>query len=72
MGQPEMSLIGFTADDLLVFPIIDELKRRIMGTPMVRCDDIPWSKLGLSMAGWNGLISLLLGAGALSLTWRSR
>lgn len=49
---------------------LDELKRRIMGTPMVRCDDIPWSLFGLSMAGWNGVISLLLGVGALSLTWR--
>lgn len=49
---------------------IDDLKRRIMGTPMVRCDSIPWSMLGLSMAGWNGVISLLLGVGALSLTWK--
>lgn len=49
---------------------LDELKRRIMGTPMVRCDTIPWSLLGLSMAGWNGVISLLLGVGALSLTWK--
>ncbi len=48
---------------------IEDLKRRIMGTPMVRCDTIPWSLLGLSMAGWNGVISLLLGVGALSLTW---
>ena len=49
---------------------LDELKRRIMGTPMVRCDSIPWSLMGLSMAGWNGVVSLLLGVGALSLTWR--
>ncbi|MBX3503618.1 MAG: disulfide bond formation protein B [Alphaproteobacteria bacterium] len=49
---------------------LDELKRRIMGTPMVRCDTAPWSMLGLSMAGWNGVASLLLGVGALSLTWR--
>lgn len=48
---------------------IEELKRRIMQTPMVRCDEIPWSLMGLSMAGWNGLFSLLLGVGALSLTW---
>ena len=49
---------------------LDEIKRRIMRTPMVRCDAIPWSMLGLSMAGWNGVVSLLLGVGALSLTWR--
>jgi disulfide bond formation protein DsbB len=49
---------------------IDELKRRIMQTPIVRCDAIAWSMWGLSMAGWNSLISLLLGVGALSLTWK--
>jgi disulfide bond formation protein DsbB len=49
---------------------IDELRRRIMDTPMVRCDTIPWSMLGLSMAGWNGVVSLLLGVASLSLTWR--
>lgn len=31
--------------------------------PVVRCDDIPWSLFGISMAGWNGIISLGLGAG---------
>jgi disulfide bond formation protein DsbB len=30
--------------------------------PVVRCDDIPWSLLGISMAGWNGIISLGLAA----------
>lgn len=25
--------------------------------PLVRCDEIPWSLLGVSMAGWNALIS---------------
>lgn len=49
---------------------LDQLKRRIMDTPMVRCDTAPWSMLGLSMAGWNGAVSLLLGVGALSLTWK--
>ena len=33
----------------------------ISGTATVpRCDEIVWSFLGLSMASWNGLISLLL------------
>lgn len=30
--------------------------------PVVRCDDIPWALFGISMAGWNGLISLGLAA----------
>ncbi len=31
----------------------------LMQTPVVRCDLIVWSFLGLSMAGWNMVISLL-------------
>ncbi|WP_299889802.1 disulfide bond formation protein B [uncultured Ruegeria sp.] len=34
-----------------------ELMEQIMSAPLVRCDDIPWEMLGLSMAGWNALIS---------------
>lgn len=29
--------------------------------PLVLCDEIAWQFLGLSMAGWNALFSLLLG-----------
>jgi disulfide bond formation protein DsbB len=38
-----------------------------MATPVVRCDQVAWSFLGLSMAGYNVLISLglaVLGAWA--------
>ncbi|WP_199555641.1 disulfide bond formation protein B [Sandaracinobacteroides hominis] len=30
----------------------------LMHAPLVRCDQIPWSLLGISMAGWNALVSL--------------
>lgn len=30
----------------------------ILNAPLVRCDEIPWSLLGLSLAGWNAVISL--------------
>ena len=30
----------------------------IMNAPMIRCDEAPWSFLGISLAGWNFLISL--------------
>jgi len=30
----------------------------IMATPLVRCDEVQWSFLGLSLAGWNALISI--------------
>lgn len=36
----------------------DDLFNQIMNAPLVRCDDIPWEMFGISMAGWNGLISL--------------
>jgi disulfide bond formation protein DsbB len=39
----------------------------ILAQPLVRCDAIPWSLFGLSMAGWNALISILIGGLAL---WR--
>ena len=35
-----------------------------MAAPLVRCDDVPWEMLGLSMASWNALAS-----GALALVW---
>ncbi len=35
----------------------NDLFDQIMTAPLVRCDDIPWQMLGLSMAGWNAVIS---------------
>ncbi|MFD1344549.1 disulfide bond formation protein B [Litorisediminicola beolgyonensis] len=38
----------------------DELLDQIMGAPLVRCDEIAWQFLGLSMASWNMIASLAL------------
>ena len=38
----------------------EQLLARIMSAPMVRCDEIPWQMFGLSMAGWNMVLSLFL------------
>jgi disulfide bond formation protein DsbB len=35
----------------------DELLDQIMAAPLVRCDEIPWELFGISMAGWNAVIS---------------
>src|SRR6478752_8185996 len=35
-----------------------EMLQRIQHAPLVRCDQIQWSFLGISMAGWNAIISL--------------
>ena len=44
---------------------IKALTQQLLATPLVRCDDVTWSLLGLSMAGWNALISLDIIAAAL-------
>ena len=36
----------------------DELLRSIMDAPLVRCDQVQFSFLGISMAGWNAILSL--------------
>ena len=46
----------------------DELLKQIMAAPIVRCDDIQFSFLGISMAGWNAILSILA---ALSILWLS-
>lgn len=38
-----------------------EAAKRLMETPVVRCDEIAWSLLGISMAGWNAIVSALAG-----------
>jgi disulfide bond formation protein DsbB len=38
----------------------EDLMEQIMTAPLVRCDEIPWELFGISMAGWNGLVSLVL------------
>ena len=42
----------------------DQLLDQIMNAPIVRCDEIAWELIGISMAGWNLLISFCL-----FLTW---
>lgn len=39
---------------------------RILAARVIRCDEIAWSFLGLSMAGWNMLIALGLGSLAIA------
>ena len=46
------SISGISASDLLN-PTVDV-------APVVRCDEIAWQMLGVSMAGWNALVSLAL------------
>lgn len=47
-----------------------DLFAQIMAAPLVRCDEVPWEMLGLSMASWNAVLSLLL-AGMWLMAWRA-
>jgi disulfide bond formation protein DsbB len=38
----------------------EQLLEQIMNAPLVRCDDIAWVFAGISMAGWNMIISFFL------------
>lgn len=39
-----------------------DLLADIMATPLIRCDQVQWSFLGVSMAGWNAILSIGFGA----------
>ena len=46
----------------------EELLKQVMAAPIVRCDDIQFAFLGISMAGWNAILSVLA---ALCILWLS-
>ena len=39
---------------------LSSLTDALLATPVVRCDEIAWSFMGISMAGWNALISFAI------------
>jgi len=47
---------GASAQDILA---------EVMATPLVRCDAVPWEMLGVSLAGWNAILSALIGGAVL-------
>lgn len=49
----------------------DAMLKAILGAPIVRCDAAQWSLLGVSLAGWNALLSLA-GAVAIAMLMRRR
>jgi disulfide bond formation protein DsbB len=46
----------------------EDLLKQIMAAPIVRCDQVQFRFLGISMAGWNAILSIL---GALIVLWLS-
>jgi disulfide bond formation protein DsbB len=49
----------------------EQLMAQIMDAPLVRCDEVSWDFLGLSLASWNAVISLGLAGLWLSLAFRA-
>ena len=48
---------------------VEQMREQLLATHFVPCDEIPWSLFGLSMAGYNFLMSLGL---ALASLWTAR
>ncbi|MEJ7934387.1 disulfide bond formation protein B [Sphingobium sp. AN558] len=49
-----------------------DILSQIMATPITRCDVAPWSLLGISLAGYNGLLSLGAAVAILALLSKGR
>jgi disulfide bond formation protein DsbB len=45
-----------------------DLLKKLMHVPLVRCDQVQWALFGVSLAGWNAILSL---SGAVAIIWLS-
>jgi disulfide bond formation protein DsbB len=59
---------GFTQCTTVAGASGGDLLTEIMNAPIVRCDQVQWDFLGISMAGWNAILSILA---ALVILWLS-
>ena len=41
---------------------IEDIRAQVMAAPLTRCDEVPWSLIGVSLAGWNAIASVLMAA----------
>ncbi len=49
----------------------DDLLKSIMNAPLIRCDVAPWSLFGISLAGFNFLLSLGGAVAILTMIWKT-
>ena len=63
---------GLTACTATISGSGDDLIKSIMNAPLVRCDVAPWSLFGISLAGYNFLLSLGGAVAILGMTWRNK
>ena len=62
---------GLTACTSTVSGTGDDLLKSIMNAPLIRCDVAPWTLFGISLAGYNFLLSLGGAALILASIWKS-
>ena len=60
---------GLTACSTTIAGDSDDPLAAILAAPVIRCDVAPWDLFGISLAGWNFLISCL---GGLAILWLLR
>ena len=41
---------------------VDDIRAQVMAAPLTRCDEVPWSLIGVSLAGWNAIASVTTAA----------
>jgi len=51
---------------------VEEMKKLILNSAPVQCDQVQWSLFGLSMAGWNLVVSLAMVACCIAAALRPR
>ncbi len=44
---------------------LEEIRAQVMAAPLAACDEVPWSLGGVSLAGWNALVSFAAAVAAL-------
>jgi disulfide bond formation protein DsbB len=54
-----------SGDATMAAQTVEDLRRLLLAQPVVRCDEIQWSMFGISMAGYNAIVSLILAAASL-------
>lgn len=59
---------GFTSCTTVAHGSAEEILKQVLAAPVIRCDQVQWSLLGVSMAGWNFVISTV---SALVVLWLS-
>lgn len=48
-------------------PMGGDAMEAVLNAPLIRCDVVPWSLFGISLAGWNFLVSTFSGLAVLAL-----